>query len=436
MPSARIPPHSLDAEKSVLGSLLIDRDVVVEVVEILRPEMFYSDNNGLIFDCMMRLYENRDPIDAVTVSQKLKEDKNLERVGGRAYLSELSDSVPSSANAAKYASIIKDGYIKRMLITASGQLTNLAFDESQSLLSILDQAEKSVFSLSEKNVRKSFVPIKEALAESFDRLDELQKYSGGLRGVPTGFSDLDNVLVGLQESNLLILAARPGVGKTAFATNIAQFVAVEKKIPVGVFSLEMSIQELLDRILVGQANIDAWKLKTGNLKPEDFDKLSEAMGVLADSPLFIDDTPGQSILQLRTKARRLKSEVDIKLLVVDYLQLIVGEGKYENRTTEVGMISQGLKNLARELKIPVIALSQLSRAIESRGDKIPQLSDLRESGSIEQDADVVMFLYKPDENNMEDYKLTIAKHRNGPLANVNLRFKGEKIKFFGVDSRH
>lgn len=436
MPSARIPPHSLDAEKSVLGSLLIDRDVVVEVIEILRPEMFYSDNNGLIFDCMMRLYENRDPIDAVTVSQKLKEDKNLERVGGRAYLSELSDSVPSSANAAKYAAIIKDGYIKRMLIATSGQLTNLAFDESQSLLSILDQAEKSVFSLSEKNVRKSFVPIKEALAESFDRLDELQKYSGGLRGVPTGFSDLDDVLVGLQESNLLILAARPGVGKTAFATNVAQFVAVEKKIPVGVFSLEMSIQELLDRVLVGQANIDAWKLKTGNLKPEDFDKLSEAMGVLADSPLFIDDTPGQSILQLRTKARRLKSEVDIKLLVVDYLQLIVGEGKYENRTTEVGMISQGLKNLARELKIPVIALSQLSRAIESRGEKIPQLSDLRESGSIEQDADVVMFLYKPDENNLEDYKLSIAKHRNGPLASVNLKFKGEKIKFFGVDSRH
>lgn len=436
MPSARIPPHSLDAEKSVLGSLLIDRDVVIDVVEILRPDMFYSENNGLIFDCMMRLYENRDPIDVVTVAQKLKEGKNLERVGGRAFLSELSDSVPSSANAAKYAAIIKDGYIKRMLITASGELTNLAFDDSQSLGSILDQAEKSVFSLSQKNVRKSFVPIKEALAESFDRLDELQKFSGGLRGVPTGFSDLDDVLVGLQESNLLILAARPGVGKTAFATNIAQFAAVEKKIPVGIFSLEMSNQELIDRILVGQANIDAWKLKTGNLKSEDFDRLSEAMGVLADSPLFIDDTPGQSILQLRTKARRLKSEVDVKLLVVDYLQLIVGEGKYENRTTEVGMISQGLKNLARELKIPIIALSQLSRAIESRGEKIPQLSDLRESGSIEQDADVVMFLYKPDENNLEDYRLSIAKHRNGPLASVNLKFKGEKIKFYGVDNRH
>lgn len=435
MPSARIPPHSLEAEKSVLGALLIDRDVVVDVIEVLRPEMFYSENHGLIFGCVMSLYENRDPIDVVTLSEKLKQGKNLERVGGRAYLSELSENVPSSANAEKYAQIIKESFIKRQLIGASATLTDLAFDEGQGLGSILDQAEQSIFALSQKNVRKTFVAIKDALVESFDRLDELQKYSGGLRGVPTGFSDLDDVLVGLQDSNLIILAARPGVGKTAFATNIAQFVAVEKKIPVGIFSLEMSTAELIDRILVGQANIDAWKLKTGNLKPEDMDKLSEAMGVLADSPLFIDDTPGQSILQLRTKARRLKSEVDVKLIVVDYLQLIVGEGKYENRTTEVGMISQGLKNLARELKIPVVALSQLNRSIESRGEKTPQLSDLRESGSIEQDADVVMFLYKPDENSPEDYKLSIAKHRNGPLAVVDLKFKGEKIKFFGMERR-
>lgn len=435
MPSLRVPPHSDEAEKSVLGAILIDKDAIVEVAEALKAEMFYNDNHGLIYGAMVSLYENRDPIDVITVADKLKKDKNLTRVGGMAYLSELTNAVPSAANVVKYAGLVKEAYIKRQMISAAATLGELALDEGNELMSILDTAEKTVFSLSQKNIKRSFIPVKEALAESFDRLDELQKMEGGLRGVPTGFSDLDDVLVGLQESNLVILAARPGVGKTAFATNIAQHAAVEKKLPVGIFSLEMSNLELVDRMLVGQAGIDAWKMKTGNLKPEDFEKLSEAMGILADSPLYIDDTPGQTILQMRTKARRLHAEVGLKLLVVDYLQLAVGDGKYESRVQEVGAISQGLKNLARELRIPVIALSQLSRAVESRGEKIPQLSDLRESGSIEQDADVVMFLYKPDENNLEQYKLNIAKHRNGPLATVDLLFKGEKIKFFGVDHR-
>lgn len=435
MANFRIPPHSDEAEKSVLGAILIDKDAIVEVAEAVKSEMFYNENHGLIFAAMIALYENRDPIDVVTVSDKLKKDKGLTRVGGMTYLSELTNVVPTSANVVKYAALVKETYIKRQMISAASTLGELAFDESNELATMLDSAERAVFALSQKNIKRSFIPIKEALAESFDRLDELQKLEGGLRGVPTGFPDLDDVLVGLQDSNLIILAARPGVGKTAFATNIAQFVAVEKKIPVGIFSLEMSNLELVDRMLVGQAGIDAWKMKTGNLKPDDFEKLSEAMGILADSPLFIDDTPGQSILQMRTKARRLHSEVGLKLLVVDYLQLVVGDGKYDSRVQEVGAISQGLKNLARELRIPVIALSQLSRAVESRGEKIPQLSDLRESGSIEQDADVVMFLYKPDENNLEQYKLNVAKHRNGPLAGVDLRFKGEKIKFFGASNR-
>ncbi len=432
----RIPPHSEDAEKSVLGALLIDKDAIVDVAESIKAEMFYHDRHGMIYDAMISLYENRDPIDVVTVADKLKSSNRLPKVGGMAYLSELTNVVPVASNVIKYASIVKDTYIKRQMISAAATMGELAFDEGMALEGILDRAEQAVYSLSQKNVKKSFVPVKEALAESFDRLDELQKLAGGLRGVPTGFSDLDDVLVGLQESNLLILAARPGVGKTALATNIAQFAAVEKKIPVGIFSLEMSSLELVDRMLVGQAGIDAWKMKTGNLKSEDFEKLSEAMGVLADSPLFIDDTPGQSILQMRTKARRLHSEVGLKLLVVDYLQLVVGDGRYESRVQEVGAISQGLKNLARELKIPVLALSQLSRAVESRGEKIPQLSDLRESGSIEQDADVVMFLYRPEDSNLENYKLSIAKHRNGRLDMIDLRFKGEKIKFFGVDARH
>ncbi len=435
MANPKIPPHSDDAEKSVLGAILIDKDAIVEVAEAIRSEMFYNENHGLIYAAMISLYENRDPIDVITVSDWLKKDKSLTRVGGMAYLSALSNEVPTSANIVKYASLVKETFIKRQLISTAGILGELGFDEGNSLESMLDTAERAVFSLSQKNIKRSFVPIKEALAESFDRLDELQKLEGGLRGVPTGFSDLDDVLVGLQDSNLIILAARPGVGKTALATNIAQFAAVDKKIPVGIFSLEMSNLELVDRMLVGQAGIDAWKMKTGNLKPDDFEKLSEAMGILADSPLFIDDTPGQTILQMRTKARRLHAEVGLKLLLVDYLQLAVGDGRYENRVQEVAAISQGLKNLARELRIPVIALSQLSRAVESRGEKIPQLSDLRESGSIEQDADVVMFLYKPDENNLTNYKLNIAKHRNGPLAQVDLVFKGEKIKFFGTEKR-
>ena len=382
MANPKIPPHADDAEKSVLGAILIDKDAIVEVAEAVKAEMFYNENHGLIYSAMISLYENRDPIDLITVSDWLKKDKGLTRVGGMAYLSALTNEVPTAANIVKYASLVKETYIKRQMISAAATLGELAFDEGNNLETILDTAERAVFSLSQSNIKRSFIPIKEALAESFDRLDELQKLEGGLRGVATGFSDLDDVLAGMQDSNLIILAARPGVGKTAFATNIAQFAAVEKKIPVGIFSLEMSNLELVDRMLVGQAGIDAWKMKTGNLKPDDYEKLSEAMGILADSPLFIDDTPGQTILQMRTKARRLHAEVGLKLLVVDYLQLAVGDGRYESRVQEVGAISQGLKNLARELQIPVLALSQLSRAVESRGEKIPQLSDLRESGCL------------------------------------------------------
>jgi replicative DNA helicase len=288
--------------------------------------------------------------------------------------------------------------------------------------------------LSQQHISKAFVPIKDVLAESFDRLDELHKTAGGIRGVPTGFNDLDDALAGMQPSNLLILAARPGMGKTAFSLNIAQQVAVEKQLPVGYFSLEMSQEELVDRLLVSQADIDAWKLKTGRLGEEEFTRLSDAMGVLADAPLYIDDTPGVSILEMRTKARRLMAEKGLKLIVVDYLQLIRGRG-LENRVTEVAEISQGLKNLARELKVPVLSLSQLSRAVEHRGTKQPQLADLRESGAIEQDADVVMFLWREDEEDLSRMKLSMAKHRNGPLRTVDLHFRGERIKFYGMERK-
>lgn len=433
MPSTRVPPQALEAERSILGAILIDKNAIVDISVSLRPEMFYNENNGKIYEAMIALYENRDPIDVLTVSDWLKKEKLLDRIGGRAYISELSNEVPVSSHVPKYAQIVRDCHIKRLLISAGAEMAEMGFDEGKPLIEILDKAEQSIYSLSQSHIRKTFIPIKDALAESFDRLDLLHNSPDGLRGVPTGFADLDKMLAGMQDSNLIILAARPGIGKTTFATNIAQYVAVEKKMPVGYFALEMSNAEMIDRMLVGQANIDAWKLKTGNLKEDDFAKLSEAMGVLADSPLYIDDTPGQSILELRTKARKLHSQVGLKLLVVDYLQLVVGDKSYDSRVLEVGAISQGLKNLARELRIPVVALSQLNRGIESRTDKSPQLSDLRESGSIEQDADVVMFLYRNDDANLEDVKLSIQKHRNGGLGVVDLRFRGDRVRFYGVD---
>lgn len=433
MATQKVPPHSDEAEKSVLGSILIDKDAIVQVSEFLRPEHFYLDKHGDIYRAMVMLFEAREPIDLVTLPQKLKSMKLLTQIGGVSYISTLVEGVPSSANIKHYGEIIQGYATRRKLIADSSSMIEMSFDEGSDIASILDNAEQRVFSLSQANLRQGFLPIRNILAESFDRLDELSKKSGTLRGVSTGFNDLDNCLAGMQDSNLLILAARPGMGKTAFSLNIAQYASVIAKVPVGFFSLEMSKEELVDRMLVSQADIDAWRLKTGKLTPSDFEKLSEAMGVLAEAPLFIDDTPGISVLEMRTKARRLKSEHNLGLIVVDYLQLVKGRN-LENRVQEVAEISQGLKNLARELKIPVLALSQLSRSIEHRGSgSAPQLSDLRESGSIEQDADVVMFLYREDVEDLSNVKLSIAKHRNGALRTIDFRFKGDRVRFYGVD---
>lgn len=431
-PVGRVPPHSEEAEISVLGSVLIDRDAIVEVAEFLRPEHFYREAHGKIFEAMLALYEKREPIDVVTVAEQLKKLHALKQVGGPEGLTALLEQVPTAAHTKHYGHIVKDHYTKRELISMAADVTDMAFDEGDEVATVMDRAEQQIFSLSQQHLKQVFIPIKDALAESFDRLDELHKSSAGLRGVPTGFNDLDGALAGMQNSNLLILAARPGVGKTAFALNICQYVTVKQKMPVGFFSLEMSKEELVDRLLVSQADIDAWRLKTGRLSEDDFSKLSDAMGVLADAPLYIDDTPGISVMEMRTKARRLMAEHGLKLIVVDYLQLIKGRG-LENRVVEVGEISQGLKNLARELKVPVLSLSQLSRAVEHRGEKSPQLADLRESGSIEQDADVVMFLYRDNDDDLSSVKLNIAKHRNGPLRQIDLRFKGDRIRFYGID---
>lgn len=430
----KVPPHDLDAEKSVLAAILIDKEAIIKASEILKPESFYSKANQVIFAAMLELYDKRMAIDVITLKDQLTKNKTLRVVGGVSGISELSNLLSTAANVENYASMVKEKYVKRELISLSNEMGDLAFDESKEVNEILDNAEQKVMAISQSHARRDFFPIKQTLVESFDRLDELQKSGGELRGLPTGFADLDRMLAGLQKSNLVILAARPGTGKTAFAVNIAQYATTIAKKKVGIFSLEMSREELVDRLLVGQADIDAWKLKTGRLSQEDFLKISDAMGVLAESKLFIDDTPGLSIYEMRTKARRLMMEQEIDLLVVDYLQLAHGQNR-DNRVQEVGEISQGLKNIARELKIPVLALAQLSRAVEQRGEKAPQLSDLRESGSIEQDADVVMFLYRKDDDIRESVTLKIAKHRNGSLGEIELYFKGDRVKFFGMESR-
>ncbi len=431
----RVPPHSVEAEESVLGALLLDKDAVIAVAEFLSPEDFYDERHKEIYEAILSLYEERTPVDVLTVATRLKKTKALKRVGGASYLTDIANKVPTAAHVEHYGKIVKDQSVKRSLMKAATRLVEFSLDEGMSSADLLDKAESEVFSLSQKNVKKEFTSVRDTLAESFDRLDELHKQGEGLRGIATGFIDLDSATAGLQKSNLIILAGRPGTGKSALAMNIAQYASVKNKKNVGYFSLEMSKEELVDRLLVDVADIDAWRLKTGKLDENDFTKLSKAMGILAEASLYIDDTPALSILEMRTKARRLQIEHGLDLLVVDYLQLARSRN-LENRVQEVGEISQGLKNLARELKVPVLALSQLSRGVESRTIKRPQLSDLRESGSIEQDSDVVMFIWREEDDNVENVMLDIAKHRNGPLASVPLFFKGDRIKFFSRDSKH
>lgn len=435
MAVVRIPPHDNEAEQAVLGAILIDKDAIISVSQLITSDNFYDERHQEIYSAMNELYEARKPIDLLTLTDVLKKKKTFEKVGGSAYLSSLTTVVPTAANSEYYAGIIREKYVRRSLIQISSEITQGAFSDDREAVEILSNSEQQIFKISQEHIKQGFVHIKETLSESFDRLEELQRTGEGIRGVETGFTDLDNLLSGLQASNLIILAARPGQGKTAFSINIAQYVAIHNKQAVGIFSLEMSKEELVDRLLVSQSDIDAWKLKTGKLAPDDYDKLAVAMGELAEAPIFIDDTPGLSIPEIRTKARRLQSEHNLKLLIVDYLQLASPGKKFENRVNEVSYISQSLKNMARELKIPVLGLSQLSRAVEQRGGGKPQLADLRESGAIEQDADVVMFLYSPDEEftSQRIVNVLVAKHRNGPVGEKELLFKGDRIRFYNVE---
>jgi len=441
----KIPPHSLEAEESLIGCLLIDKDAIIKVADSLMPQDFYKDAHKIIFEAIKDLYGNQEPIDIITLANKLEERKNLDKIGGRSYLAKLSNTVATSGNISNYANIIQRKATLRRLQKAAADISSLSFDEGRDIDEILDETEKKVFAVSQKYLKNAFLPIDNLLAEAFERIDELHKKSGKLRGLTTGFPDIDKVLAGLQKSDLVILAARPSVGKTSFALDIARQAAIASKEGVAMFSLEMSKEQLVDRMLCAQAGVSLWKMRTGNLSDKednnDFAKIGDAMGKLAEAPIYIDDSGSLSIMEIRAKCRRLQMEKGLGLIVIDYLQLMEGRGKYgDNRVQEIAEISRGLKSIARELNLPILALAQLSRAVEATHPAIPKLSHLRDSGSIEQDADVVMFIYRKaadrgfDINDLpEDEKhraeIFIAKHRNGPTGKIDLFFDETTASF-------
>ena len=448
-PISKLPPQSLETESSLLGCLLIDKDAIIKVMDILRPEDFYKDSNTIIFSAMMDLYVHHEPIDILTLTGKLEEKNQLEAIGGRTYLAELTNAVATSSHVVHYANTTQRKATLRRLLTAAAEIAEMGYREDEEVEKILDQAEQKLFNVSQKYLKNVFLPIDNLLAEAFDRIDELHKQSGKLRGLPTGFIDLDNLLAGLQKSDLIILASRPSVGKTSLAMDIARQSAIKSKVPVGIFSLEMSKEQLVDRLLCAQANVNLWHMRTGRLSDQeednDFTRINEAMGILSETPIYIDDSASSSVIEIRTKARRLQVEKGLGLLIVDYLQLMEGQGRYgDNRVQEVSEITRGLKGIARELNIPVLALSQLARAVEMSKPAIPKLSHLRESGSIEQDADVVMFIYRKAADRAYNFnelseseknlaEIHIAKHRNGPTGKVNLYFDQNTVSFKSME---
>lgn len=438
----RIPPHSEEAEQSVIGSIMLDKDAITRVADILKAEDFYRDIHGIIYEAMLELYEAREPIDVLSVSNRLEEKGRIETIGGPSALASLVNSVPSASNVSHYAKLVQRKATLRRLIAAGTDIADMGYDESEDVEKRLDEAEQRLFRVSQKFVKQDFIPIKPILEHAFERIEELHKSDHSFRGVPTGFPDLDGLLSGLQKSDLIILAARPSIGKTTFALDIARQVGTAAKIPVGIFSLEMGSDQLVDRMIASHANVDLWRLRTGKLQENDFALIGDAIGLLSEAPIFIDDTGSVNIMEMRTMARRLQAEHRLGLIIIDYLQLMEGRSRSgDNRVQEISEISRGLKQLARELNIPILALSQLSRAVESRPDQVPKLSDLRESGSIEQDADVVMFLYredraKPDTPNKNIVDVIVAKHRNGPVGRIQLYFHENAATFKSLERFH
>ncbi|MDD4995564.1 MAG: replicative DNA helicase [Patescibacteria group bacterium] len=446
----KIPPQNLEAEISLLGALLLDKDAMIRIADLIRSDDFYKDAHAKIFDAMLHLYSKRDPIDILSLVNRLSETNLLESIGGRTYLMELANAVPSSSHVLHYAQIIQKKATLRRLITAASDIVSLGFEEAEDVEMLLDRAEQKLFGVSQKYLRQAFVPIKDVLTEAFERIDELHREKGKLRGIPTGFHELDDLLAGLQKSDLVVLAARPSVGKTSLALDIARHVACRSKIPTGIFSLEMSKEQLVDRLICAEAGVDLWKMRTGRLSDrdgqDDFPRIGHALGVLSEAPIFIDDTAMANIMEIRTKARRLQIEHNLGLIIIDYLQLMESRLTNENRVQEVAEITRALKGIARELNVPVIAISQLSRAVEMSKPAIPKLSHLRESGSIEQDADVVMFIYRkaadknyrlediaPEERHLAE--IHIAKHRNGPTGLIRLFFDETRASFRTLERR-
>jgi len=446
-----LPAQNIEAEQSLLGALMIDKNAFDRVSDIVEPEDFYKDAHRFVYESMQILFTRQEPIDILTVSNLLSERGQIEKVGGRGYLASLASLVPTSAHIVQYANIIKKKSTLRRLQNVSREINELSGHEEEDIDTLLDLSEQKLFSISQNFLKQSFVGINSILGTTFDRIDELHKNSGQLRGVPTGFLDLDNLLAGFQRSDLIVLAARPSVGKTSLALDIVRNVAVRAKVPVGIFSLEMSKEQLVDRLLCAEANVDLWKMRTGHLsdreEDDDFPRIGHAMGLLAESPIFIDDSASLNVMQIRTKARRLKSEHNLGLIVIDYLQLMEARENAENRVQAVAEITRSLKGIARELDVPVLALSQLSRAVEMTKPAIPKLANLRESGSIEQDADVVLFIYrKAADRNYREEELTaqdkllaeihVAKHRNGPTGMIKLLFDGPRACFRNLEQRY
>jgi len=449
---SKLPPQNLEAEQSVLGCLLIDKEAIIKVADFLMPEDFYKEAHGKILEAVYELFEKREPIDLISLANRLREKNQLEAIGGQSYLAALADTVATASHVVYYGEIIQKKATLRRLMTAASDIAELAHKETDEIDDVLDRAEQKLFKISQKYLKQNFVPIKSVLTEAFDRIDELHKQKGKLRGLATGFKDIDNLLAGLQKSDLIVLAARPSVGKTSLALDIARKVATREKVPVGLFSLEMSKEQLVDRLLCAEAGVNLWKMRTGNLSSkegdDDFPKIGQAMGVLSEAPIFIDDSATSNVMEIRTKARRLKLEHGLGLLVIDYLQLMEGRGRNsDNRVQEVAEITRGLKAVARELDIPVLALSQLSRAVEQQtGPAVPKLAHLRESGSIEQDADVVMFIYRKaadrkyryDDIPLEERNIAeihVAKHRNGPIGTVKLFFEENQASFKNLEKQ-
>jgi len=435
----RIPPQNIESEKALLGSIMLRPEALPEIMDIIRAEAFYVDKHRIIFSAMMDLYARREPIDLLTISSHLKEKSEIDRIGGMSYLTELVNTVPSASNAEHYAEIVQKKYTTRRLIEASEHISNISYDETHEIAELLDKAEKKIYEVTSTKTSGNFVEMKDVLGEAMDRLDRLHKTQGELRGVPSGFKDLDAKLSGFQNSDLIILAARPSMGKTSLALDIVRNAAIRHNIPTAIFSLEMSTQQLVDRMLAAESRVDAWKLRTGKLTLDsEFDKIRSSLEPLSKAPIFIDDQAANNILKIRSVVRRLKHDKGLGLVVIDYLQLMapVQTKGNDNLVQQITEISRSLKQLAKEFDVPVIALSQLSRAVEQRGGR-PRLSDLRDSGSIEQDADVVMFIHREMNDDGGGRKQTaevlIEKHRNGPTGKIDLFFDGDKSSFLSVD---